>query len=851
MIRAELRLFKPTGPDHVAVVSVEPSYGRSDAFLLRVARGARGGQLTKGGTYGPYAGAELAAAHGEVVAGLSGEGFLPSGSHSAMAGLTSDSAAARGRAAWRLGWAGPPGAVDALLAVLPKAVDESCAVIDALGRLGDGRAAGAVRAYAGRKLLSRRRSAVEALRNLGDGPGLVAARERTLSELPAAVRDALLPVDGQAPTLEEVGAVVAAAKGAEGQRHGLVADLLYERGTPAGVAAATALVRGFAFDRPFVWRYVKSILKRSMLRGDHATLGWLAHEVEARGRGTAGKTATVKSGYDGAERSVRIFGRRTQDYVRRAAWRHLRALARYRPDEYAAAAAEALIHYAPEDARPPEKLYGAFAGCYLLHRILWGAGGRYEFVGRSMKFRLRKGKKAAGAAGGGVREEAYAGLWDARPAAYVRLLSAARLVEVHEFAHRGVGRHPGVLAGASVEALVGMLDAPYEPTVDVAVTEIGRRFEGGAPDWALVDRLAADPRPFVREIGHRFLRANVAAWAHDPDRVAALLTSPDAVTRAVVADLVLLWLETDNSRHRALADRLLAVLRGAEPEPGRYESLARVCREGLADALGARLTTDELLAWIAEGSPSAQGVAGHLLGGRPGAMEALGIERVVALAQHPLAAVRFAGQALVRSARAHWEGDPSVLLALAESDWADTRAVALRLLEDHLDFARLGVRALLGMLDSNRADVQDAAVGLARREFGRLDPGELVDRLIEHPHVNVRGFAVELVVGYLADGAEALAKVERFCRAVLLDVWPQRRAKDEVIGLLGRRGLRDEGQAAVAARVLGDAVRMQGRCDFERALEALVRIRLAFPGVGAGAVGLPAELVGGASGGVA
>jgi HEAT repeat protein len=849
MTPADLRLFNPAGPDHVAVVSVEPAYARPGALLLRVARGARAGKLSKGSTYGPYTESELATARAELLATLAAEGFLPSGAHGALEALSADSAERRGRAAERLGWAAPPSAVDALLSLLSSAVDETPAVLDALGRLGDPRAIPAVRPYANRKLLSRRRSAVEAMRNLGDGEGLVQARDRTLAELPPAVRDALLPADALAPTPERVAPVVAAAKAAEAQRHGLIADLLYERGTPAAVAASAALIRDLPFDRPFVWRYVKSVLKRSMLRGDHATFGRLMHEVETRGRATVGMTATVKSGYDGVDRPTRIFGRRTQNYVRRAAWRHLRRLARYRPDTYAPAAAEALVHYTPDDAQPPDKRYGAFAACYLLHRILWGASPRHEFVGRSMKFRLRKGAKPTPPPGD-VREEAFPALWDARPATYVRLLAAARLPEVQEFAHRGLqrGGNPlALLAAASVEDVLGMLDAPYEPTVQLAVAEIGRRFEGENPDWALVERLVADPRPFVREIGHRFLRASVAAWAHDPDRVAALLTSPDADTRALAAELAILWLQTDNSHHRALADRLLALLRQPEPSPGFYESLARVCRETLSDALGFRLTTDELLAWIANGSPAAQAVAGHLLGRRPQAVDALGLQGVTALAQHPLAAVRTAGQAMLRSAGEHWREDPSVLLALAESDWPDTRAVALDLLEGALDFARLGARALLGMLDSNREDVQNTAIDLARRHFAQLDAGELVDRLVEHPHVNMRAFALELVVRHLPDGPGPLAGVERFCRTILLDTWPQRRAKDDVIDFLADRGLRDEHQAAVAAHTLQEALRMEARCDFERALEALVRIRLAFPQVeaAAGAVGLPAALVGG------
>jgi hypothetical protein len=157
--------------------------------------------------------------------------------------------------------------------------------------------------------------------------------------------------------------------------------------------------------------------------------------------------------------------------------------------------------------------------------------------------------------------------------------------------------------------------------------------------------------------------------------------------------------------------------------------------------------------------------------------------------------------------------------------------VALRLLEQNLDVERVGTAPLLGMLDSNREDVQNTAIDLARKYADRLDAGELVDRLIEHPHVNMRRFALELVTRHLPDGEAALAKVERFCRAILLDVWPRRREKDDVIALLTARGLRDEGQARVAARVLSEGLRMSARFDFDAALAGLVRIKLAYPAV--------------------
>jgi hypothetical protein len=105
----------------------------------------------------------------------------------------------------------------------------------------------------------------------------------------------------------------------------------------------------------------------------------------------------------------------------------------------------------------------------------------------------------------------------------------------------------------------------------------------------------------------------------------------------------------------------------------------------------------------------------------------------------------------------------------------------------------------------------------------------LLERLIQHPHTNVRKFALEIVVKHLPDDAESLAQAVPFCRAILFDVWPSRAMKRHVLEFLTDRGLHDEKQAKVVAEPLGEIVRVQIRSDFEPALAALARIQLAFP----------------------
>ena len=84
-----------------------------------------------------------------------------------------------------------------------------------------------LRTYATRKLLSRRRSAVEALRNLGDHEGLAAAIAQGAEQLPGPVRaafDAIAPQDGSAGAVEALAQAVRSTRrpaSGPGARHAL------------------------------------------------------------------------------------------------------------------------------------------------------------------------------------------------------------------------------------------------------------------------------------------------------------------------------------------------------------------------------------------------------------------------------------------------------------------------------------------------------------------------------------------------------------------------------------------------------------------------------------------------------
>lgn len=821
MIPDPVRMFRPQGPERVAVVSAEQARAGGQ-YLVRLGRGARFARLTGGGTFGPFAEDDVADAMAQLVDQLRGEGFLRSGLHALFADLRSNDSAVRGRAALRLGWRRDPEAIDPLLAALPNAVDDVCPILDALGWLGDTKAIPVLREYAGRKLLSRRRSAVEALRNLDDEEGLAEARERAIALLPSTVRPVVDAEDDLLPIVERF----------DPNPLGLVLDTLYELGSPAHVRLVRRVLGKINFGQPHLWRYVKSIFKRSLLRFDFQTFGLIAHAVEAQGRQTTGTTATVKSGYDGVERSTSIFRQKTQHYVRRLAWRFLRRLAFHRPDQYPFAAAEAIIPYVPQDAEPARGLYGPYASCYVLNRVIHGGSQRFHLDDRRLLFRFANMRATQPPTN--VREEAYVELWDAEPRAYLRVLGAAQLADAHVFAVRALSvqrMKEAVLMTADNAEIIALLRAPYEPTVELGLEELDRRFDPQRPDWELVALVLADERRIAQERARRWVRDTATLWTRDPERILTFLSVAHPELRSLVVELAADELRQIPDVRKLLALKLLQLLRAKEAQPGAHEAPAMLARLVLLAELDAVLSIDDIMALIGSASPSAQAVGGDLLARRPAALEELGLERLTALAQHEIAAVRAAAHVLLRGGVAYLRADPSALFVLVESDWEDTRVQAFELLRNDIGYEALGLDGIIGLVDSNRADVQEVGRALVRKHFASLPSLEVIGRLVQHPAPSMRPFTVDLVLHHLGPGVAALAQVQDFCKAALFELWPDRHVKRGVIDLLGARGLQDAEQAGIAAKVLSEMVRVKGRADFERALEALVRIKLAFPEV--------------------
>jgi hypothetical protein len=633
--------------------------------------------------------------------------------------------------------------------------------------------------------------------------------------LPDNVRAKLLSLDEQTVAVDvAVNPLRDLLVACEEKDRGGACDALYELGTPLAVSAARAALLASDVAKPWMWRYTKSVLKRAILRTDGETIGALTHRIEIRGRTTTGTSAKLKSGLDGEVRSTVVFGRKTVTYTRRMVWRFLRALAQWRPADYALVAAWCVVPYADADDVKPVKRMPSIGASWLLSRVLLGSSKRFVVDDRRLRT-LWKGPKplnpGTSVALAGVREDAFPHLWDlsTSTSAFHVLLARAHHRLAVSFAVDAVSRDPAILQTASTQDLARMLGSPDDRLGDLAFAALRKRFVAEQPDVDAILALGSIDHERARTLAGLWLTSSAHVWSRDVDAIVRLVGGSPAVREAATRLLLLALPHASASLRATLADRLLVIVDAAEPVEGAFSAWGE-----LASALGIELAkkcSPELALRLVERHDAGAVVAGVVFRGLPDPLALLGAAAVTRLAESSKAAQRGIAVAALSTSAAAFRDQLPLTLSLAEGEWDDVRTACCDVLAG-LDPKALDLPRWMAILDATAPAVQDVgkkllALRLSDDDVGVLDVHELLGRLAQHPHRNIRAFVVDLAVDRLKPGFVRLAKLESLARAALFDVRPDRSLRRRLIAFLLARGLQDEAQAELVVGLLSDVIR--------------------------------------------
>jgi hypothetical protein len=810
-----LRLYSNSQTPRVVLLWLE-SASRSGEFLLRMATGAHKNELAGGHVFGPFGLADAEQALAERVAQYRAQGYQDNTQHDYLAQLTVADRKQRARAAIQLGWRKADGALAALLAAAAQATSEISSITDALGRLGiaNEQVIALLREQAQKKLLSRRRSGVEALRALGDQQGLKLAFDEGVSRLPEALR--AFVVDADLHLLSNVEPLTAILSKLGANELGLSLDQLYEFDVPVAHAAVQALLAN-NFERVHRWRYSKSILKRALLRGDADTFALIARAIELKG--PSGARAQVKSGLDGQARMLPIYSRKTRAWLLRSLIRHLDRLGNFAPARYLQFAHAVLARTRYDDAHLPRM--GLFGSAVLMHRVLYP-----QPLLKAKGLRRSGGRVLPQLSPITLETLPLAHVWRAHPNALLALLPACELTPVRQMLETAIQRDSSLLNAADAALLSELLEFPSIRALVGA--EITRRFNPAQPDMALCVALLRGSAA-ARAVALGLLAQSQQVWVLDENSVSQLLGIAEPQSQASAAQAVIQALAGVSSQLRSqqLQAQLPALVDGEiDAHAARIEVL-----EHFAQELAPMLASTHIAAMLEIPKPAVQSVAAALLVWRCDAIGEIGLARVIALGESSWPAVRKHAIAIVVRNLPILLADSAAsvgLLRLADSRFPDTRVAVFEVLRQ-LDFSAFGFEAIVSLCDSNQLPVQQFARDWVRSHLPSVDATALLMRLVEHPHRTMQDFALELLEYHLPPGAPWLQTVHPFLRACLRRARMSRSGKDRVIRVLAKRGLLDAQQAEIAVAVFNDSLRSATVADREPLLAALTQTQLAYP----------------------
>jgi len=451
------------------------------------------------------------------------------------------------------------------------------------------------------------------------------------------------------------------------------------------------------------WQRFRHIFKSAEFRRDAEVFGILAWRFEL------------------SQASYQAFRPNTKAYLRRRVWRTLDRLGQAEDADYVKMATGVLLSFSDDDARRRSDTrydwsnyvgrgryqtfvvhWDDFGYAWAFNQILYGRSPRYTPIPSSLGFICKRSYQPGGPTPPD-REESFAKLWEAQPAALLHLLAESRCRVVHEFAVKVLSDLPEFCARLGVPELKMMLSAPYEVTARFAFEQAQLRFDRSAPDRELVLAVVNCAYAPARDVARRWIDFDRAYYAADADFVFGLITTPFADTR---------------NYSRAML-------------PGQLDHLPQ------PQTLAARVIA-WLLALPETEAESAAAVAEVLQVVFAGVLQNLGEEVICDLLRHPLAPLqRLAGALILQHATFSKSPPPDIIQALLEASDPGVRQMGARIV-DNLPPEALkdNPDVLLSLLahphEEVRRTIRDTVLRLTTEDesFAQKMVDQLIERLL-------------------------------------------------------------------------------------------------------------------------
>lgn len=397
-----------------------------------------------------------------------------------------------------------------------------------------------------------RRIACEALLKLSDDATRAEFKKDMRANLPPSLNEAT----GSAPVFAEALRKYLAL---EEVTRFPVLDLLYLL-DDATIRPALLNLARTAPLRPPYFKYLRHWFKTAEYRGDAEMFGILAYRFEKEKQGFGSPRydhigfRPEAGGYEWLDVKKELkkpdsrlaFSSDSKRYLRMRVWRTLRKLAELNDPDFVKMAVGVLLPFTDADASEPltREYYSwrtrasrtvrwdRFASYFGFNHLLYTNSQRYESRPGAMAWRCRPNYRPGDPAPATLREEAFPKLWDAHPVGLLHLLSESACTPVHEFASKALRANSDFCGKLDTEALVMLIERPYDVTARLGFDLARERYRADAPDVALVSALACCRVEEARVQAMRWIEAARDRFGRDAAFAASLLTCAHIDTRA-------------------------------------------------------------------------------------------------------------------------------------------------------------------------------------------------------------------------------------------------------------------------------------------------------------------------------
>ena len=487
---------------------------------------------------------------------------------------------------------------------------------------------------------------------------------------------------------------------------------------------------------PNYFQRLRHIFKAAELRCDGEVYGILARRFEKVRGNVNSKTWSFRyelvkgSGWRyqykpkenpmAGPNATMAYSHATRLYMRKRVWRTLQRLGETgMASDYVRLATGVLAAFHDDDAEQPFESvrvrygrnwqYETVPVCYdrihcywALSHVLYGNSRRYHFEQNIHQLESYRDANTPLAAPT-EREEAFPQLWDQVPKALLHLLDESRLLEVHQFAVKALRSSREFCNELDIPALLMLLRAPYEVTVELGFELAVTRYDATNPDRELVQALADCGYQRGREQACKWIDLQRNLFLSDTSFAAALAAASHQDTRLFAREALKL-VTFDEPSVQALIARLVAVLQPlGEDETQRAIDVCQTLREVFGDR-----------------------------------MRRVGPDVIRDLLAHPLTPVQqFAGDLLLNHETLAANPPVEVLRKLLEANHESVRSIGVRIVSGLPDDVLARSIDLLLMLvrsehEDVRANIRPTILRLASSDphFGRNIAARLVEALL-------------------------------------------------------------------------------------------------------------------------